>query len=73
MKVVDDFKRSFQSTKKIFGEGKLLGTDSTHISLPGLHEEESCSSADVKEGQSFSKAPPQSHRLSTKYTTWLCS
>ncbi len=41
--------------------------------LPGLCEEGSCSSIDVSVGQSFSRAPPQSHRLSTRYTTCLCS
>lgn len=47
---------------------------SMHTSqLPGLCEEGSCSSTDVSVGQSFSRAPPQSHRLSTRYTTCLCS
>lgn len=57
----------------LFATASLLRSSITHSShLPELCKE-SCSSTDVNAGQSFRRAPPQSHRLSTRYTTCLCS
>lgn len=57
----------------LFAPASLLRSSVTHSShLPELCKV-SCSSTDVNAGQSFRRAPPQSHRLSTRYTTCLCN